>query len=169
MFQLHPLKTEHFHHNVLLAIDLGPRSSGLARICVGIDPIVQKLCALQHQLPKDKNLLLRDLARLLSEEDANHLVIGIPLRENFALSEHALFLLEHIKYLQENLPCTIYLQDETLTTKEARERAHISSASKKNNQKENKQEIDMLSAVIILEDFLRNDSFLTIDQLPVGV
>jgi putative Holliday junction resolvase len=129
-----------------LGVDFGTKFIGLATFSPGRDPFPLPY----GRLANDSKLWL-NLARIIQEEDIQQAVIGVPYlldgketnmsrqAKNFAQQFQSKF--EQIK---------VHQQDETLTSFEAEERM---KKSPRYGFKIVKEEIDALSASIMLEEF----------------
>lgn len=138
-----------------LGLDYGSKVIGLARFRQG-DPLVQQWGRIVPSELKPPHTTFSKLTDLLREEEITDIVIGIsfhrdgnPTPVTMAIQQ---FVQEWKDYLTEQprqMPAIkFHWQDETLTTVEAKNR-------QKKAGKIDLKTIDSLSAVIILEDFLR--------------
>lgn len=144
-------KAQQFHQKTILAIDYGSKVVGIAKFKVDVDPFPMTLGRI---IVKDNSQIIAELKNFIDEEVADVLVVGVPYlldgketdqsRKNISFKN---LLAEHFSDLE------IYTQDETLSTKEAMDRMANSPAF---NFKVDMTKIDMVSAVIILEDFLNS-------------
>jgi putative Holliday junction resolvase len=130
----------------LLALDLGAKRVGAA-VCDELRITVTPLPLIERRSWKD---LLRRVAKIVERYDARGLIIGLPLNmdgtEGFA-AEEAKGLAENFR---RSLNVPVYLQDERLTSIEAR--SEMRAAGEKDQGIEGR--IDSESAAIILRDFL---------------
>ncbi len=83
------------------------------------------------------------------------ILIGIPYFTDGKASTMTKTILEFAKLLTEQLSIPVYERDETLTTFEAKERM---KSDPRFNFKVDLKQIDALSAVIILEEFVKDFS-----------
>ena len=97
---------------------------------------------------------LREIIEIVKSENITDIVIGLPLNADGTVGDRVLKVENFKKMLKakldnENLNIKIYLQDERLTTKEAKE--ILDSRGVKRT--EQKKVIDQVAAEIILQDF----------------
>jgi putative Holliday junction resolvase len=134
-----------------MAIDFGSKVIGTAKFTPGIDPFPLML---QKIIVKNENQVLNDLQGLVDQELIEIVVIGIPYFTDGKESDQTLKNKKFKQLFEEKFPkLKVYEHDETLTTKEAEDRMKNSPQF---NFKIDPTQIDCLSAVIILEDFLKN-------------
>lgn len=96
-------------------------------------------------------LAQRYILALIANEHVHHLVFGLPLNMNGTTSERTVSVQRFVADLKGLLPkATIETTNEQLTTVEAHERL----ASLGYNHKQQKELIDSMAAVIILEQYL---------------
>ncbi|OYD26566.1 putative Holliday junction resolvase [Mycoplasma testudineum] len=134
----------------IVGLDLGSRSCGIAIS----DPFKMFANPLENYFFKeyDFNSLIKHIATLFDEFKIESFVLGYPLRQTGTKSQTT-EMIEDFKLLLEsqfNLP--VYLVDERLSTKKAKEilkQGKISSTKAKNHK-------DVLAAVIILNEYLNN-------------
>lgn len=145
----YPKFTE-FLHKPILAVDYGQKFTGLATFTPGRDPFPLLHGRLAY---KDDQKLINDLIKIIDEESTEIVVIGLPTFLDGKESTMTKTVRNFIELLQKQIPQKIFEQDETLSTVEAEERM---KNSPRFNFKVNYQEIDAMSASIILEDFIRS-------------
>ena len=134
----------------VLALDLGAKLVGVA---VSDDRLVtiKRLAPLKRSNWKQ---LLKDVETLVKRLDAQTLVIGLPLRLDGSSGSAAEEATRIAGNFAKSLKLPVYLQDERLTSFDARE----SLLEDGHAEKEIKGLIDGASAALILRDFLRNIS-----------
>lgn len=103
----------------------------------------------------DSAKLMDEVKRLVSKENVDEIVLGLPLR----LNDEDAHVTENVRLLAEALMkevpgIRVHLEDERFTSKMAMQSMHEAGASKK--QKKEKGLIDKVSATIILQSFLEN-------------
>ncbi len=134
-----------------LALDYGSKYYGLARFCSSLDyfpkPYKEGLV--------DKNFILF-LKRIISEEGFTHFVLGIPYGLEGQKTIQAELYLKFYEELKKELSIPIFLQDEGLSSEEAK------IYKKKKDYLKNS--LHSLSAMIILRDFLLKENFEIIDH-----
>jgi putative Holliday junction resolvase len=134
----------------VLALDLGAKLVGAA---VSDDRLVtiKKLAPLKRSNWKQ---LLKDVETLVKRLDAQTLVIGLPLRLDGSSGSAAEEATRIAGNFAKSLKLPVYLQDERLTSFDARESLLADGRA----EKEIKGLIDGESAALILRDFLRDIS-----------
>jgi len=124
----------------VLSIDYGAKRVGLA---VGDTEL--KICIPKGTL-KNNGRLIDRIAELVRESRAGIIVVGLPLTPSGREGQRAAEVRRFVEDLSKKLPdVEIVLWDERYTTQEAMRRT---------GGKASKEEIDALSAQIILEEFL---------------
>ena len=129
-----------------LAVDLGDRRTGLA---IGDDELkmAQPVCVLEVSMgPR----LIDEILTSLRDQDAQALVIGLPLNMDGSAGGRVDITKTFADQLRQKTDVPIYLQDERLTSVAAEE--HLSQSGKTHKQK--KKLRDALAAAEILNDFL---------------
>ena len=143
-------KMTQFKGKAIMAIDYGSKVVGTAKFCPGIDPFPLMLNKI---VVKDESQVFKELELLINDESIEVIIVGVPYftdgKESEQTKKNKAFA-EKIRNKFSNIE--VYEQDETLTTKEAEERMKNSAEF---NFKVDPTKIDCLSAVIILEDFLK--------------
>jgi putative Holliday junction resolvase len=134
----------------ILAIDFGLKRSGLA---------ISDLSRMFAFGLKTVNSvdLEQELTVILPNESVDTIVLGLPKRLNNEDSHITENVRMFAEVLKKRFPsCTVELLDERFTSKIAKQAMHTSGASKK--QKADKSLVDMVSATIILQSYLEQDS-----------
>lgn len=136
----------------LMAIDYGQKFTGVATYYQGRDPF--PLCYGRIAYKSDEQLI-NEISKIIDDEFIDILVVGIPFFTDGKASKMTQTVMDFFTKAKTSLKINTYSIDETLTTFEAEERM-------KNDPKYNFQvdlkKIDELSALIILEQFLKNSS-----------
>lgn len=131
----------------ILGVDLGDVRIGLARsdlLGITAQPLGVLTCS-------DQDAALREIERVVREESAACVVIGLPLLLSGEDGERAVQARAFASRLEARLPdLQVVLWDERLTTVQA-ERAMISG---KVRRKKRKQKIDTIAASLILQSYL---------------
>lgn len=136
----------------ILSIDYGTKVIGTASFCPGLDPFP---FGLEKIIYKNDDDAIKSIASIIENEGIDIVVLGVPYFLDGNESENTKKIKSFGKRLNEALPSIMYFeQDETLTTKTAEERMKNSPEF---NFKVDITKIDVLSAVIILEDFIREE------------
>jgi putative holliday junction resolvase len=134
----------------VLAVDLGTKRIGLA-ISDAMAISIKRLEALPRTNWKQ---LVRDLANVVQQFDAQTVVIGLPLRLDGSQGDAAVEVHRMAENLARSLTVPVYLQDERLTSAEAEQDLRQAGHS----QDRISSLVDSEAAAIILRDFLAADS-----------
>lgn len=134
----------------ILALDIGMKRVGTA--------ITDELQITARPLPvitrKTWKELLRNVISMIEEFDAVALVLGLPLNMDGSETEMTADVTRLARNFSLSLSIPVCLQDERLTSREARETLH----NKRFNSYEVKNTLDSEAATIILSDFLDRKS-----------
>ena len=133
-----------------LAVDLGDKRTGIA---VGDDELkmAQPVCVLDIPIGDQ---LIEGIIKIISEQAADEIVIGLPLNMDGSLGSRAETTKTFAKNLKVSTNMQIHFQDERLTSSAAEEK--LSGSGKTHKQK--KKMRDALAAAEILTDFLWGQS-----------
>ena len=131
-----------------LGLDLGTTSLGVA-ISDKTNMIASPLKLIKFE-KEDYNTAINELMKIIKEENITSVVLGLPKNMDNSLGFASQRSLEFKKMLEAN-NINVILEDERLTTVEAINILKNNGINKIN--KSNKT--DVLSAVLILESFLR--------------
>jgi len=136
----------------ILAIDYGRKFTGLASYKVDVDPypLMHGRIAFESDLQ-----LIHELSLIVEEEFVDIILIGIPYFTDGKASTMTKTVQDFAKLLSEHFSLPVFERDETLTTFEAEERM---KSDPRFNFKVDLRQIDALSAVIILEEFVKDFS-----------
>lgn len=129
----------------LLGIDLGEKRIGLALW----SPEAKLASPLPVLYRKSKKQVIEALSRLIAGQGVEALVLGVPYGLEGQITKMTENMLYWSQELQKSLSLPLYEVDESLTTQEALRRLDHTSSKKKKTLK------DSVSAVIILEEFIR--------------
>lgn len=133
----------------LLAIDYGTRRIGTAVFRQGDDPCPLPRGTLRNQGAGE---VIQQIRAIVHEECCTGVVLGVPRLLDGGETSMTRTVLQFARELAAGLdPVPLGLQDETLSTYEARERM---KNSPRYNFRVDPRQVDALAAVIILEDFL---------------
>jgi len=127
-----------------LAIDYGEKRTGLA-MCDAGETIVTPLTVIHGQ----KELLKR-LADIVRTENAEAVVIGLPLNMDDSEGPQARLVLKFAKQLREHLDIPIHFQDERLSSFDAEQKLAPAELTRS----EKRKRLDAVAAALILEAFL---------------
>jgi putative holliday junction resolvase len=131
----------HRNYNNVLALDVGERRIGLARVNMQV-----KLPCGLNTLANDEDFVAK-LKSFISEYSIEAIVVGLPRNLKGEETAQSKYVREFTNQSLKPLDVPIIFQDETLTSKEAEYRL-----SGKINQK---ADIDREAAIIILEDYIK--------------
>ena len=130
----------------IVAIDPGTKRCGVA-ICDELRVTTRPLAVI-HRTSWKK--LLSNIRQIVSEYDAKALVIGLPLESNGSESEMSAEARRLARNFSLSLDIPVFLQDERVTSYEAKGRLWQQGRTLK----ETRHLIDSEAAAIILSDFL---------------
>lgn len=131
-----------------LGLDLGTRSLGLS-----ISDLTHTIASTYKTLRYEENdyeYLLKELKKIIEQEQIEKIVLGLPKNMNNTIGESAERCLDFKKLLEEKLKIDVEMQDERLTTVEA----HNYMIEANMSRKKRKKKIDSLAANIILQTYL---------------
>ena len=139
-----------YQNRPFLGIDYGTVTTGLSLFHSGRDPWPLPAGKISC---KSDSLLIDKLLQIIEEEAIEIVVLGLPFFTDRKKSPMTKKVEQFGEALKERLPPRVELHysDETLTTIEAQDRM---KSSPRYNFRVNPEEIDALSACIILEEFL---------------
>lgn len=126
-----------------LAIDLGQKRTGLA-ICDAGEMIASPLC-----LVTDQSSLIARVKKIVAEEEAGAIVIGLPLNMDGSEGEPVKNIRNFAAQLEKEVDLPIHFQDERLTSFDAEQKLAGEFTRKKK-----KKRIDAIAAASILQAFL---------------
>lgn len=133
----------------ILGIDYGEKVTGLATFCPGKDPFPLISGRIVMKEVKD---WMDEVCRLIEEEFIEIVVIGLPLYTDGKESRMTTRVKNQAAKLAEKIePVPVFLQDETLSSVEAKERM---AADPKFNFTVDMKKIDAVAASIIIELFV---------------
>ncbi len=131
-----------------LAVDYGTKRVGLA-VCDELEFGSYPLATVTRS--RSLNHDLAEIARYAKKEEAEGIVVGLPLNADGSHGPAALAATAFAKSLGKHTPLPITLHDEFLTTWEAQEELIAADVSRKKR----RAVIDQMAAVYLLEAFLR--------------
>ncbi len=135
----------------IIAIDYGTKRVGLATT----DPMQIIASALDTVHAKD---IFTYLKKYTENEKVEAFVVGMPTHRDGAATDATPHVVGFIRSLKKQFPdIEIYQEDERFTSKMAQD-AMIRAGMKK-KQRQQKGNLDRMSAVIILQSFLERKSF----------
>lgn len=130
-----------------IGLDLGTKTLGVSFS----DPL--GIIASSHSIIRhedDLEFLVGEVKKLMEENNASEIVLGLPKYMNNTIGERAERSYEFKKMLEDNLHVIVHLEDERLSTKEATNLLIRNDTSRKRR----KEVIDSVAATIILQSFL---------------
>jgi len=135
----------------IIGIDYGQKRTGLAVT----DP-EQRIATVLASVPSHE--VYSFLEDYITREGADAFVVGFPRKMNYEPSESAQYVQAFIKGLEKKFPLVpVYRIDERLTSRMAVRSLVESGASRSARRK--KENIDAVSAIIILESWLQQQKF----------
>ena len=129
-----------------LALDLGSKRVGVA-LCDELRLTVRPLPAIPRRSWKDLLSQVKEQVRLF---EAKGLVIGLPVNLDGTEGAAAVQARETADKFRLSLDIPVFLEDERLTTEEARSRLQFEG------RRDIEREVDSAAAAIILQDFLNH-------------
>lgn len=132
---------------VILAVDYGDARTGVA-VSDKLEMLASPVTVVHE---KDAERLAECIATIATEKRAEHLVVGLPKNMDGSEGFRAENCRNFAEILQEKTKLPLDFQDERLTTVSA----HIALNFTDTRGKKRKDIVDAVSAVIILEDYLR--------------
>jgi len=129
--------------NSILALDVGE-----ARIGIAIASTIARIASPLVTLPNDDNFTA-ELRKIIETNTVGTLVVGLPRSLDGTATAQTAYAEAFANRLQEELSLPIELQDEAVTS--AKAEAELTARKKPFT----REDIDMLSAVYILEDYLQ--------------
>ena len=133
----------------IIALDLGEKRVGVAVS----DGLAISIRPLEPLVRTNWKQMLLDVQNLAQRFDAKTMVIGLPLSLNGAEREAASAARQTARKFAQSLAIPIYLQDERLTSLEARQNLKDQGLS----EDQIASRLDSESAVVILRDFLASN------------
>ncbi|MDD3803146.1 MAG: Holliday junction resolvase RuvX [bacterium] len=127
----------------IISLDIGMKRTG---ICICLEGI------LLPQRGEETDKLDKRLCQILSENSYSLAVVGLPLDKDMRETDMAAKIKEKVKNLKSLEGLRIEFFDERLSTKEAER------MSRETFKKDKRRDaVDSLSAMLILEEYLRNE------------
>lgn len=132
----------------IIGLDLGTRTLGIA-ICDKTETIATWYTTIRF-MEEDYASTLRELKKIIEEEQVGMIVLGLPKNMNNSVGESAVRTLNFKKELEEQFHLPVVMQDERLSTVEANHCLIASDLSRKKR----KKKVDGVAASIILQTYL---------------
>lgn len=134
----------------IAAIDFGLKRVGLA-VCDELHIVVSPRKVLDYTSPNFWN----ELKIFFEEERIGGVVVGVPVRSDGKETEMLAYLNRFINRLKSELRVPIYEYDESFST--VRAVNLMVEVGKKKQQRQRKENKDLISAAIILRDFIEEN------------
>ena len=132
---------------VILSVDYGDARTGIAA-CDALQMLASPVTVI-HQTEKEP--LADEICRIAAEKKAQKLVLGLPKNIDGSEGFRAQACREFAALLSEKSGLPVDFQDERLTTVSAHNALNLTNT----RGKKRKAVVDAVSAVIILEDYMR--------------
>lgn len=132
---------------VILSVDYGDARTGIAA-CDALQMLASSVTVI-HQTEQEP--LADEICRIAAEKKAQKLVLGLPKNMDGSEGFRAQACREFAALLSEKSGLPVDFQDERLTTVSAHNALNLTNT----RGKKRKAVVDAVSAVIILEDYLR--------------
>ncbi len=137
----------------ILAIDYGTKVTGLASFQPGNDPYPLQAGRIIY---RNDDQLIKEISEFVDNEMIDIIILGIPYLLDRGETDATVKIKKFGKRLENHFNNKlVFFQDETLSTNEAKSRM---KSDPRYNFKVDLKAIDMLSACIILEDFIMDTS-----------
>ncbi|MBE2201051.1 MAG: Holliday junction resolvase RuvX [Anaerolinea sp.] len=130
----------------ILALDLGEKRIGVA-VSDATRTIARSLTVLPRKSRREDH---ERIARIIAEQQANLLVVGLPIPLNGVEGEKAAWVRDYTAELQQHIPIPVVFWDEALTTVQA----YDSLRQRGKRAKQAKERIDAVAAAFILQSYL---------------
>lgn len=135
---------------VIISVDYGDLRTGVAA-CDKLQLLASPVTVIKQ---KDPELLSEEIKKICLEKKAEKIVLGLPKNMDGSEGFRAEACKEFAKLLSEKTGLSVDFQDERLTTVSAH---NILNATDTRGKKR-KAVVDAVSAVLILEDYLRKQN-----------
>lgn len=132
---------------VILSVDYGDARTGIAA-CDALQMLASPVTVIYQT---EKEPLADEICRIAAEKKAQKLVLGLPKNMDGSEGFRAQACREFAALLSEKSGLPVDFQDERLTTVSAHNALNLTNT----RGKKRKAVVDAVSAVIILEDYLR--------------
>ena len=141
-----------FSKKTIISIDYGTKNVGICVFTPGRDPFPMPYSQIKNT---SQSQLLEKINKIITDEAVEIIVLGLPTYTDGNESEMTRTVRDFSKVLIGTFPhVPLYLQNEMLSSFEAEERM---KSSPQYNFKIDKNKIDSLAAVIILEEWLQSN------------
>lgn len=131
-----------------LGFDLGTRTLGIS-VSDNNAIIALPLTTIRY-MEDDYNYLLSEIEKIITEQQPNKIVLGLPKNMNNTLGERAQTTLDFKNLLENRFNIEVIMQDERLSTVEV----HKFLIDKNVTRKKRKKVVDKMAAQVILQAYL---------------
>jgi RNAse H-fold protein YqgF len=131
---------------VIISVDLGQKRTGIAA-CDRDEILCSPVCVVRNEAHK---VVLDKVLEVCAQRGAEAIVVGMPCNMDGTESERTVVTKSFVRKLKGRTKLAVHTIDERLTTVEAEELWGKTRLGKP------RSDIDALSAVIILEDYLNS-------------
>ena len=131
-----------------LGLDLGSKTLGIA-----ISDKTNTIASVYKTIRYDNenyDLLIREIAKIVEENDITNIVLGYPLNMNNTIGQRAEITLSFKKMIEDKINVKVTLMDERLTSVISNNVLIEADISRKKR----KKKVDGIAAVVILQSFL---------------
>lgn len=135
---------------VIISVDYGDVRTGVAA-CDKLQLLASPVTVIKQ---KDPELLSEEIKKICLEKKAEKIVLGLPKNMDGSEGFRAEACKEFAKLLSEKTGLSVDFQDERLTTVSAHNILNVTDT----RGKKRKAVVDAVSAVLILEDYLRKQN-----------
>lgn len=144
-------KFQVFKGKTILCLDYGEKIVGLATFTPGREPYPITRGKIEN---KGMTHIISEVNRIIEEDIVEIIIFGIPYHTDGSASEKTKKMLANFEYIKKQIQnVEWFAQDETLSTFEAKKRMENSPEY---NYKVDIKKVDEISAVVILEDFIKS-------------
>ena len=132
---------------IIMSVDYGDVRTGIA-VCDKMQILASPVCVITE---KNRDVLVEKIAELAKERKAERICVGLPQNMDGSYGFRSDACRELGKMLEEKTGLTVAFQNERLTTVSAHNILNAVDA----RGKKRKAVVDAVSAVLILEDYMR--------------
>jgi putative Holliday junction resolvase len=131
----------------ILSLDIGKKRVGVAVSFTQI--ISREYTTLSHD---DTHKLLQEIEKIVHRERIEKVIVGLPKSMDGKDSEYTKYVRQLAQKIQDRIDIDVILEDERLTTQEAKRQLINLGASSE----EIEERVDQYAAKLILEQYLQN-------------
>ncbi len=133
-----------------LGLDYGSKTVGVA-LCDTASRLPRPLETVRREREKKLRRTLSRIEQIITENEIDELVVGLPLNMDGSEGERALMARSFAEALSRRTGLPVHMEDERLTTVEACELMDKNGIAGRD---ERESMVDSMAAVVILEEFL---------------